>query len=69
MFVPVLGEACLHVALVHVKDLPMNLCTLTTDEDSECDVEHSARVVQAVDAVRVERICRNYLLDELVLLF
>ena len=68
VFVPVLGEARLDVAFAHIKALPMDLCTLVADEDSKGDVEHGARIIEAINAIRIESISRYYLFDQLGLL-
>ena len=51
VFVPVLGEARLHVAFAHIEGLPMDLCALVADEDPKGDIEHGARIIETVNAI------------------
>lgn len=65
MFVPVLGEARLGVALRHVENLPMDLGTVHADKDSIGDIEVGALVLAAFDAIGIVSIFSQQLLDKL----
>ena len=51
MFVPILSEAVLDVALTHVELGPVDDGTVFADEHAVSDVEHCGGVLAAIDAV------------------
>ena len=51
MFVPILSEAVLDVALAHVELGPMDDGTVFTDKHAVSDVEHCGWVFTAINAV------------------
>ena len=51
MFVPILSEAVLDVALAHVELSPVNDGTVFADEHTESDIEHCGGVLAAINTV------------------
>ena len=69
VLVPTLRKARFHIALAHVKCLPVYLSAKLADEDTERDVKVGALVFATLDAVGVEVIFYEQLLEEVCLVW
>ena len=56
MLVPVFQEACLHIAYVHIKYLPVCFGTCFADKSAEGHIEMCGLLLPAVDAIGIKGI-------------
>ena len=68
MLVPMLAQCGFDVALLHVEEVPVHPGARFTDKCAESDVEMGAFLLAAVDAVSIERVLDQELLDQVGLL-